>query len=148
MSKPSKSEQFHENLAREEEIEGSTDRNFGIVFTVVFALVGLWPLLGETKEPRLWALITSGVFFVPALVYPQVLAPLNKAWMKFGLVLQKVVSPIILGLLFFVAITPMGILMRLLGKDLLRLRLDKAAKSYWIERDPPGPTPESMQNQF
>jgi hypothetical protein len=85
---------------------------------------------------------------VVALVYPRLLAPLNKLWLKFGLLLYKVMNPLVLGLLFFVTITPIGIVMRLFGKDFLRLRLDRSAKSYWIERTPPGPPPQSMKNQF
>lgn len=148
MSKPAKSVQFHESFAREAEIEGSSDRSFGLVFAAFCAIIGLLPMLKDEPYYRLPWLIASAVFLVPALLFPKVLAPLNKLWLKFGLLLQKVVSPIILGLLFFVAITPIGLLMRVLGKDLLKLRWDKQASSYWIQRTPPGPPPETMSNQF
>ena len=85
-----------------------------------------------------WALPVAAVFLVVAYTYPKVLAPLNRLWLKFGLLLYKVVNPVILGLLFFVTIMPIGLLMRACGKDFLRLRLDRGAKSYWIERDAAG----------
>jgi hypothetical protein len=79
---------------------------------------------------------------------PRVLAPLNKLWTKLGLLIYKVMNPIVLGLLFFVTIMPIGLLMRVFGKDFLRMKIDRNAKSYWIERKPPGPPPQSMRNQF
>ena len=95
-----------------------------------------------------WTLPLAALFLIVAYTYPQVLGPLNRLWLKFGLLLHKVVTPVILGLLFFVTITPIGLLARACGKDFLRLRLDRSAKSYWIERAPPGPPPQSMKNQF
>ena len=97
---------------------------------------------------RLWALGLSAVFLLLALVAPKILAPANRAWTKFGLLLHKIVSPIALGILFFGVVTPTGFVMRLLGKDLLRQRFDRSAKSYWIARTPPGPDAESLKNQF
>ena len=138
---------FHEDLGRKEEIKGSSDRSFGLVFTVVFALVGLWPVFfGNAARP--WALGIAAVFLIVALARPALLAPLNTLWLKFGLLLSRVVNPIVIGLLFYSTVTPIGLVMRLLGKDPLRLRFEPAATSYWIERDPPGPPPESMKNQF
>lgn len=137
----------HERLTHTERIEGSSDRSFGIVFAVVFAIIGLWPLISGA-EIRLWSLAIAAGFLVVALLRPRVLAPLNRLWMRFGLLLSKVVNPVIMGLLFYVTVTPMGLIMRALGKDLLRLRFEPGAKSYWIERRPPGPEPESMVNQF
>lgn len=127
--------------------EIGSDRSFGIVFTTFFAIVGALPLLSK-NEPRLWAFGVSGAFLLVALVIPKILHPLNVVWMKLALVMNKIVSPLVLGMLFFTTITPLGIFMRLMGKDLLRLKFDKNATSYWIKRDPPGPPPESMQNQF
>ena len=83
-----------------------------------------------------------------AVVYPQMLAPLNRLWFRFGLLLHKIVSPVVLAIMFFLVFTPTGMIMRALGKDPLRLRLDKNATSYWIERTPPGPSPESLGDQF
>ena len=104
----------------------------------------------EAARParRACAHASAALFLVIAYTYPKVLAPLNLLWMKFGLLLHKIVTPVILGLLFFVTITPIGLLARACGKDFLRLRLDRGAKSYWIERTPPGPPPQSMKNQF
>jgi hypothetical protein len=139
--------QTHEQFSREEDIKGSSDRSFGFVFTAVFAIIGLLPLLGE-RDPRLWALGVAALFLVAALAHPASLAPLNRVWFKFGLVLHRIVSPFILGVLFYVVIVPTATLMRLFGKRPLQLELDPTASSYWIPRVPPGPAPESMKNQF
>ena len=146
MSK-SKSLSHHEDLGRQEEIKGSSDRAFGVVFTVVFAIIGLWPLLGSDM-PRWWSMAISAGFLGVSLVRPALLAPLNKLWTRFGLLLHHVVNPIVMGFLFFVVITPIGLVFKVMRKDILNLRLDREAKSYWIERTPPGPAPETMKNQF
>jgi hypothetical protein len=138
----------HEDFAPKEAIETSSDRSFGVVFFVVFSIYGLWPLLRQPREVRLWALIAGGVFLLLALVAPKVLAPLNKVWTLLGLFLGKIVNPIVMALLFFFTITPIALLMRVMGKDGLRRRFEKGSASYWIERKPPGPPPESMKNQF
>lgn len=139
---------MHEHHAHHQsKIEGSSNRSFGFVFTVFFLIVGLLPLLhGEAY--RLWALVLSGLFLLLALAVPAVLSPLNRIWMKFGLVLHSIVSPLALGILFFLVVTPTGLLMRLFRKDPLRLNLDKSATSYWIDRQPPGPAPESLKQPF
>jgi hypothetical protein len=90
----------------------------------------------------------AAAFLLVAFVYPRILGPLNRLWLKFGLLLYKVMNPLVLGLLFFVTIMPIGLFMRAMGKDFLRLRRDPDAKSYWIDRTPPGPPPQSMKNQF
>jgi hypothetical protein len=128
-------------------VQSSSDRSFGLVFTVVFVIVGLLPLLNG-QGIRVWALGLSAVFFLVALAVPRVLAPANRAWTKFGLLLHGVVSPVALGVLFFGVVTPTGLLLRLFGKDPLRLRFDPAAKTYWIARAPPGPDADSLKNQF
>jgi len=138
---------LHERLRRRDEIKGSSDRAFGFVFAAVFALIGLWPLLGGGGA-RLWTLVVAAVFLGAAVARPRVLAPLNRLWMRLGLLLHRVVNPLILGLLFFLTVTPMGVAVRLFGRDLLRLRWDPEAPSYWIERRPPGPAPETMKHQF
>lgn len=137
----------HENLARSEEIKTSSDRAFGLVFTVVFAIVAAWPLIGGAL-PRWWALAIAGLFLAASLIRPSVLAPLNRLWTRFGLLLHKIVNPLVMGLMFFLMVTPMGLVMRLAGKDPMRLRRDPNAETYWIEREPPGPAPESMKQQF
>ena len=137
----------HESLDRTERNAGSSTRSFGLVFAVVFAAVGLWPVVsGQT--PRAWALVVGALFLVAALRFPSVLAPLNQLWTKLGLLLHKMVSPIVLGIMFFLVVTPIGVLMRSLGKNPLHLRFDKSAPSYWIHRRPPGPAPQSLKDQF
>ena len=137
----------HESFDRTEPVQGSSDRVFGIVFTVVFALIGLWPLPWG-GSPRWWALGIAVVFLLAALIIPKTMAPLNRAWMRFGLLLHKIVNPVIMGLVFFLTVTPTALIMRALGKDPLRRRLDKEATTYWIDRDPPGPDPDSMPRQL
>lgn len=137
----------HENLSRESEVRGSSDRSFGLVFAVVFLTIGLWPLVrGGTL--RAWALVLAGAFLIAALTRPSLLAPLNRLWTRFGLLLGKVTTPIVMSILFYLVVTPTGLLMRLFGKDPLRLSRDREADSYWIKREPPGPSPETMTNQF
>lgn len=137
----------HENLSREEHVEGSSDRVFGLVFAGVFLVIAGWPLI-HGVAPRWWALGISVAFGAVAWVRPVLLARLNRLWMKLGILLGKVVSPIALGILFFGVVTPIGVMIRIAGKDPLRLKRDPAAVSYWIERKPPGPPPDSMINQF
>lgn len=137
----------HEDLSREEHVEGSSDRSFGFVFAAVFLLIAAWPLL-HGGGLRWWAVLVAGAFMVLAIVAPRLLAVPNRLWLKFGLLLGKVVSPIALGILFYFVFLPIGVLMRLAGKDPLRLKRDPAASSYWIPREPPGPPPTSMNNQF
>jgi Saxitoxin biosynthesis operon protein SxtJ len=137
----------HESYHRTEEVVGSSNRSFGLVFSVVFAIIALLPLF-HGGAVRLWSLGVTAAFAALAFAAPQVLAPLNRLWFKLGLLLHKIVNPIVLGLMFYVAVTPTGLIMRLLGKDLLRLKRDPAAASYWIERTPPGPKPESLGDQF
>jgi hypothetical protein len=138
---------MHEDFVREEDIQGSSNRSFGGVFTVVFAAIGLFPLI-RGGEIRVWALVIAAVFFLAALLWPAVLAPLNRLWFKFGMLLHRVVSPLVMGMLFFVVVTPIGLLMRLFGKRPLSLEFEPAEQSYWILRQPPGPAPETIKNQF
>jgi predicted membrane metal-binding protein len=137
----------HESFVRNTAEESSSDRSFGLVFTAFFALVGLWPMIH--KRPfRLWALVLSAIFLLVALAAPKILHPLNVIWTHFGRLLAKVTNPIITGIMFYVIFTPAGVVLRLLGKDLLRLKYDRNATTYWIARDPAGLVPESMRNQF
>jgi len=142
---------FHENLAGRDDVKVSSERSFGLVFMVVFAIIAFWPLLTMSDEDgavRVWALIAAAFFGVTALTMPRLLAPLNKLWFKFGHVLHLIVNPLIMGLLFFITVTTIGLLMRVLGKTPLKLGFDKNAKSYWISRTPPAPSPDSMKRQF
>lgn len=138
---------MHEDLRREHDVKRSSERSFGIVFAVVFAIVGLLPLLSR-GEFRIWALGLAAVFLGLAFLWQAPLRPLNRLWMRFGLLLHAIVSPVIMGLLFYGTVAPIGLLMRLAGKDPLRLKRDPQASSYWIQRTPPGPAPETMSNQF
>jgi len=140
--------QFHEDLRRDGEAEPrASDRSFGVVFAVVFALIAFFPLLGG-HGPRWWALLIAAAFAALAFIRPALLAPLNRVWMAFGKLLHKFVSPLILGLLFLIAVVPTSLWLRLRGTDPLRLKRDPSAPSYWLPRDPPGPARASFKNQF
>ncbi|HTH17378.1 MAG TPA: SxtJ family membrane protein [Magnetospirillum sp.] len=128
-------------------VQMGSERSFGLVFAAFFVLVGLWPLKNG-GEVRVWALGAAAGFLLAALVAPKALKPLNLVWFKLGLALHKVVTPVVMGLLFFVTVTPVGLLMRATGQDPMRLKRDPKARSYWIERTPPGPSAASMKNQF
>jgi hypothetical protein len=137
----------HEDYSREDHVKSSSDRGFGQVFAGFFALtsaLSYW----KGGVGWHWMLPLAAIFLIAAYAAPGVLAPLNKLWTKLGLLIYKVMNPIVLGLLFFVTIMPIGLLMRAFGKDFLRMKIDRNAKSYWIERTPPGPPPKSMRNQF
>jgi hypothetical protein len=137
----------HEDLAREQPVEESSDRAFGLVVAGVCLLVALGPLR-HGHAPRWWALATASVFALVALVKPALLATPSHLWTKLGVLLGKVVSPIALAILLYGVLTPVAIFNRVTGRDPLRLKLDRDANSYWIVRNPPGPPPDSMGNQF
>jgi hypothetical protein len=125
-----------------------SERSFGVTFAALFAVFGFWPLLFHSEMPRWWALAVSIVFLVSALAAPRLLAPLNTLWFKFGLLLHNIVNPILMALIYFGAIVPTGLMLRMARKDLLRLEWDSTAESYWIMRDPPGPLAGTMTKQF
>ena len=137
----------HEDLNRDQQVEGSSDRSFGVVFAIVFLLIAAWPLL-QGRPPRWWAIGVSAAFALVAFFRPALLAGLNRWWIKLGVLLGNVVSPVALGILFYGVLVPTGVAMRIAGKDPLRLKRDAAAATYWIRRMPPGPPPDSMTNQF
>ena len=137
----------HEDLSRVLQIKGSSDRTFGLTFAVFFALVGSWPLV-HLHPLRPWALALSAAFLVIALAKASLLHPLNRVWILLGAALNRVVSPLICALVFYVAVTPIAWIMRAAGKDPLRLRRDANATTYWINREPPGPDPATMIDQF
>jgi len=137
----------HENFSRDETVAPGSDRSFGLVIAVAFSVLAL---LNGWHGGRVWPW-TAGVavlFLAAALLYPAALNPLKRAWLKFGLLLHKVINPIVMGLVFYGTVLPTGLVMRAMGKDLLRLRLQPNADSYWIVRRPPGPAPETMKDQF
>jgi predicted membrane metal-binding protein len=137
----------HEDFHRSHHIQGASNRAFGFTFAVVFAIVALWPLI-HRGAPRIWAVALSAGFLAITLVNPSLLAPLNRVWTRIGILLNRVVSPVVTALIFFLVVTPMAVLARWSGKDFLRLRFDAGAESYWIHRQPPGPEPQSMADQF
>jgi hypothetical protein len=129
-------------------VKSSSNRAFGLVFAAVFVLVGCWPWLVHGRSPYLWAWAVAFGFCAAALVAPRVLTPFNRLWFRFGLALHHVVNPVVMALIYYGAVVPMGLGVRIAGKDLLALRRDPAATTYWTAREPPGPAPESMTKQF
>ena len=138
---------FHEDLRRSKEVASGSDRSLGFVFAAVLTLYGLLPLRTGAAV-RLPALGGAVVFLAAALIYPHALHPLNIAWSWIGVMLGRIVSPIVTTILFFLVFAPAGIIMRLCGRDPLRLKPARGSSTYWIVRDPPGPRPESMAKPF
>ena len=124
-------------------IKIGSNRSFGIVFFIVFLLIALYPIINK-NEIREWSLIISLLFLILGLLNSRVLSPLNKLWFKFGLFLGKIVSPLVMGFIFFIVVTPTGIIMRLFRKDLLNLKYNQK-KTYWIDKTGPK---SKMKNQF
>ena len=125
------------------EIKISSNKSFGVVFFIVFLLIAIYPLINN-GELRIWALVIAIIFFILGLIDSKVLTPLNKLWFKFGLLLGKIVSPLIMGIIFFFVVTPTAFIMRIIGKDLLNLKFSNK-KTYWIEKTGPK---SKMKNQF
>jgi hypothetical protein len=138
---------FEHNPKHVSETRGPSNRSFGLLFSAVFGIIGFYPLLGG-EEARLWSFAVAVPFLVLAFCIPAALTPANWLWMKFGNLMHRIVSPVALSIIFFSTVLPTGLILRLLGKDPLRLRLEPAVESYWIKREPPGPTAESFNNQF
>tara|TARA_Y200000002_G_C22365427_1_gene530832 strand:+ start:293 stop:676 length:384 start_codon:yes stop_codon:yes gene_type:complete len=124
-------------------IKVGSNKSFGIVFFVFFLIIGLYPLINEGNI-RIWSIVISIIFLILGLVNSQILTPLNILWFKFGMLLGRFVSPIVMGLVFFLVVTPTGLIMKLFNKDLLKLRKNKNS-SYWIKRPE---TKSEMKNQF
>ena len=127
-------------------IRMGSDRSFGVVFFGLFLLIALWPLTGD-GQMRLWAMLIAVTILGIALIKPRVLKPLNMLWFKVGLILGRIVTPIVLGILFFGAVLPTGLALRLFGKDPRSRAIDQNARSYWISVKP-GSVHRSMKNQF
>ena len=126
-----------------DDVKINSNKSFGIVFFVVFLIIAIYPLT-YNGDVRLWSVIISIIFLVLGILNSKILTPLNKLWFKLGIFLGKIISPIIMGIIFFLVVTPTGLIMRLLGKDLLNLKFNKN-KSYWIEKKGPK---SKMKNQF
>ena len=125
-------------------IKISSNRNFGLVFFLVFLIVALWPLKSE-ENIKLWSLALSIIFFILGILNSKLLTPLQRMWFKFGIFLGAIVSPIVMGMIYFLVVTPMGIFMRFLGKDLLKTSKVKNISTYWIKRHKQHST---MKKQF
>ena len=127
----------------EQKIKTSSNKSFGIVFFIVFLIIALYPMIKD-GDLRLWSLILSLIFLILGLINSIILTPLNRLWFKFGIFLGKIVSPIILGIIFFLVVTPTGVLLRLFGKDVINLKYNNN-NSYWIEKTGPK---SNMKDQF
>jgi hypothetical protein len=131
----------------QDEVRRSSDRAFGRVFGVIFALIGLLPLV-DGEMPRWWALAFAVAFVVISVFSPHWLGTLNHGWFRLGVLLHAIVSPLVMAAIFFILVTPIALLRRMTGRDALGLRFVPEAKSYWVPREPPGPEPESLRNQY
>jgi len=125
------------------DVKIGSNKSFGIVFFIVFLLISIYPLINN-ENVRIWSLVISLIFLVLGILNSNILSPLNKLWFKFGIFLGKIISPIIMGIIFFLVVTPIGLIMRLIGKDVLNLKYSDN-KSYWIEKTGPK---SKMKNQF
>ena len=125
------------------EINISSNKSFGIIFFIFFLLISLYPIINE-ENIRIWSLIVSLIFLILGIKNSIILSPLNKLWFRFGLLLGRIISPIIMGVIFFLVVTPTGLLMRLFNQDLLKLKFNKN-QSYWIAKNDPK---SKMKNQF
>jgi hypothetical protein len=139
---------MHDYFESSESVKAGSERSFGLLFALVFAVPGGWSFFFENATVGLILLGLSALFLVVALTAARILRPLNILWFTFGRLLHKIVSPLIMVTLFFVAVTPISLIMRLSGKDPLRLKMEPEAESYWLDRDPPGPAPDSLTKQF
>ena len=126
-----------------EKIKIGSNKSFGIVFFILFLFIGLYPILNNNGI-RLWSIVIAALFLILGIFNSKLLSPLNKIWYKFGILLSKLISPLIIGLIFFFVVTPTGLLMRIIGKDLLNLKFNKK-KSYWINKSDLN---DNMKNQY
>ena len=140
--------QTHETVLSFRKIARGSNRKFGVAFGALFAVLGLWPAVHQAGSPKWWLIAASVGFLSVGLLVPVWLTPLNSAWFKLGFALNKIVNPIVMGLLFFGAVVPFGWYLRWKGKDLLCLEIKRDAATYWIEREPPGPARGTFEKQF
>jgi len=127
-----------------DKLQMSSNKSFGIVFFVFFLIISLFPLLKDGNI-RIWAMVLAIIFLILGLLNSTILNPLNKIWIKFGILLGTIISPIVMGIVFFVVVTPTSLIMRILGKNLLGLKKDNTKRSYWLERSS---IKSKMKNQF
>jgi hypothetical protein len=140
--------QTHETVASFRKVTLGSNRKFGLAFGALFAILGLWPLFHQSGSPKWGLLALSTAVLAVALLRPHWLMPLNRGWFKLGLALNRIVGPVVMAMLFFGAVVPLGWFLRRKGEDLLRLKMKPQAGTYWIEREPPSPAPDSMKKQF
>ena len=131
-------------MLNNKKIEKSTNRSFGLVFFIVFLIIGLWPL-ANGGSVRFWSLIIALIFLFLGILNSKILTPLNVLWSKFGELLGIVIAPIVMGIIFFLIVTPTGLIMRMFGKDLLRNKFQINNESYWIKKEE---NKSSMKKQF
>jgi hypothetical protein len=145
--KTSNDSNFPERLEHGDSPRGSTDRFFGLLFSAFWGVVAMAPLKrGGSIRPC--TAVLAAAFLVTSLIRPTLLGPLNQLWQRLGQLLQKLTNPFVMALLYFSTIVPFALTVRLLKRDVLRLKWDPCQTSYWIPRKPPGPRPESMKDQF
>ncbi len=138
---------LNENFFHLEEAKLPSDRTFGLMFSAIFVFIGLWPLVSH-EPARLWAIAVAAILFLVAMLYPPALLPFNIAWYKLGRLLHWVTNPIFMALIFYGLITPAAFILRIIGKDLLSLRTNPAAPSYWVPRGAEDNRDERMTQQF
>ena len=129
---------------KQEEIKISSNKSFGIVFFVIFIVIALWPLM-KGGDLKIWSIIIAIIFLFLGLINSKILTPLNKLWFRFGVLLGKIVAPIVMGIIYFVVVTPIGVIMKIFKKDILNLKIDKNKKTYWLKKDE---NKQNMKNQF
>jgi hypothetical protein len=138
---------FHESFSRKDPIHSGSDRNFGFVIATAFAVAGVAPLF-KGHAPRIWALVLAGLFFCTAVFASWLLSSLNKLWIKLGLVLHGLTTPIILLILFYLVFTPVAFFAKITGKKFLRLKGDPGAQTYWLDRQKSLNREISLKEQF
>ena len=131
-------------MLHKSKIKMNSNRNFGLVFFIIFLILGLWPITNG-EEIRIWLILLAFIFFILGIMESKLLSPLNRLWFKFGIMLGAIVAPIVMGAIFFIVVTPIGIVMSIIGKDLLNKKHDKKKETYWIKRIKPT---GSMKRQF
>ena len=131
-------------MLRKSRIKISSNRSFGLVFFFIFLIIAFWPTVDD-GQIRIWSIIIGIVFLILGLMNSKLLTPLNRLWFKFGMLLGAIIAPVVMGIVFFLVVTPTGLIMKILGKDLLGKKFKKNNKSYWIKRDKPAGT---MKQQF
>jgi len=145
--RPKMEQSSHEVFSRDEKVVAGSDRSFGLLMAAALSAV---TLLNGWHGGRLWPWTggLAALFLAAGSLRPSVLHPFNLLWLRFGMLLHRVVNPIVMALLFYGTVLPTGLVMRMMGKDMLRLKREPETTSYWIVRQPPGPSPETMKDQF